>query len=64
VLYLCQGWLMPYVHAGWVVRIVSMGALVSAGALVYALAAILLGAFSRDDLQLLLRRRTSPTKPN
>jgi hypothetical protein len=34
--------------------------LVSAGGLVYALGAILLGAFSRDDLKLLLRRKRKP----
>lgn len=59
VLYLCQGWLMPYVHAGWFARIMAMGVLVGAGGVVYGLAAVLLGAFSRDDLQLLLRRRSA-----
>jgi putative peptidoglycan lipid II flippase len=34
-----------------------MGVLVSAGVLVYGLAAILLGAFSKADLALLLRRK-------
>ncbi|MDP9056731.1 MAG: murein biosynthesis integral membrane protein MurJ [Pseudomonadota bacterium] len=59
VLYLFQGRLMPYVHAGWIARIVTMGVLVGVGSAVYAVAAVLLGAFSRDDLQLLLRRRAA-----
>jgi len=57
VLYLFQGRLMPYVHAGWLARIVTMGVLVGAGAAVYGVAAIALGAFSRDDLQLMFRRQ-------
>ncbi len=57
VLYFCEGRLMPYVHAGWMARIVTMAVLVGAGAAVYGIAAILLGAFSRDDLQLMFRRR-------
>jgi putative peptidoglycan lipid II flippase len=34
-----------------------MAALVTAGAVVYGLATVILGAFSKDDLKLLLRRR-------
>ena len=57
VLWLTQGLLMPYVHGTWTVRIAALTVLVSAGCLVYGAATILLGAFSRDDLALLLRRR-------
>jgi putative peptidoglycan lipid II flippase len=57
VLWAGQGLLMPYVHGTWFVRFLTLAVLVSAGGLVYGLSAILLGAFSRDDLQLLLRRR-------
>ncbi|MCW1383190.1 murein biosynthesis integral membrane protein MurJ [Novosphingobium sp. KCTC 2891] len=57
VLWAAQGLLMPYVHGSWHVRFAALAALVSAGAVVYGLATILLGAFSKDDLQLLLRRR-------
>ncbi len=59
VLYLFQSRLMPYVHAGWFGRIVTMGVLVGAGAAVYGAAAIALGAFSTDDLQLMLRRKVA-----
>lgn len=57
VLWLGQGLVMPYVHGTWTIRIVAMAALVTAGAVVYGLATVILGAFSRDDLKLLLRRR-------
>jgi len=49
--------MMPYVHGTWFVRFGALAALVSGGALVYALATVILGAFSRDDIALLLRRR-------
>lgn len=57
VLWLTQGVLTPYIHGTWPVRFAALVALVSAGAVVYGLATVLLGAFSRDDLRLLLRRR-------
>ena len=62
VLWAGQGLLMPYVHGTWFVRFLTLAVLVSAGGLVYGLSAILLGAFSRDDLQLLLRRRRKTTQ--
>ncbi len=57
VLWLGQGLVMPYVQGTWTIRIAAMAALVTAGAVVYGLATVILGAFSRDDLKLLLRRR-------
>jgi putative peptidoglycan lipid II flippase len=59
VIWFLQPYLMPYVHGTWLVRIAAMAALVGAGALVYAVATFALGAFSRDDLQFLRRRRAS-----
>jgi putative peptidoglycan lipid II flippase len=38
-------------------RFGALAALVSGGMLVYALSTVVLGAFSRDDIALLLRRR-------
>lgn len=61
VMWAAQGLFMPYVHGAWTVRVAAMAALVSAGGLVYGLATVLLGAFSKDDLQLLLRRRRTTT---
>jgi putative peptidoglycan lipid II flippase len=57
VLWLGQGLVIPYVQGTWTIRIAAMAALVTAGAVVYGLATVILGAFSRDDLKLLLRRR-------
>jgi putative peptidoglycan lipid II flippase len=57
VLWLTQGLLMPYVHGTWLVRFAALAVLVSAGMVVYGLATVVLGAFSREDLALLLRRR-------
>lgn len=57
VLWTAQGLLMPYVHGTWFVRFLTLSVLVSAGGLVYGLSAILLGAFSKADLQFLLRRK-------
>ncbi|WP_374412052.1 murein biosynthesis integral membrane protein MurJ [Novosphingobium colocasiae] len=57
VLWLGQGVLTPYLHGSWLVRGGALAALVSAGSLVYGLAAIVSGAFTRDDLALLRRRR-------
>ena len=59
VLWVCEGRLMPYVHSTWHVRILAMVALVGAGSVVYGLATIALGAFSRDDIALLLRRKSA-----
>jgi putative peptidoglycan lipid II flippase len=61
VLWAGQGLLMPYVHGTWLVRFATLAVLVSAGMVVYGLATVLLGAFSKDDLQLLLRRRRKTT---
>lgn len=57
VLWRVQGWMMPHVHGSWIERFAALAALVSGGALVYALATLVMGAFSRDDIALLLRRR-------
>lgn len=59
-LWFAQGLLAPYVHGSWWVRGAALAVLVSAGALVYGLATLALGAFSRDDLKLLRRRRAAP----
>ena len=56
VLYLTQSHLMPYTHGSWALRFVTLTVLVTSGALVYGLATILLGAFTRADLALLKRR--------
>lgn len=60
VLWFGQTLMMPYIHGTWLVRGLALAALVSAGGLVYGLATILLGAFTRDDLALLRRRRARP----
>ncbi len=60
VLWAGQGLLTPYVHGTWFIRFAALVALVSSGTLVYGLCALLSGAFSRSDLQLLLRRRRKP----
>lgn len=62
VLWLTQGYMTPYVHGTWLVRFAALTVLVSAGGVVYGLATVLLGAFSKDDLQLLLRRRRKTTE--
>ncbi|MFC3173211.1 murein biosynthesis integral membrane protein MurJ [Novosphingobium bradum] len=54
-----QGLLTPYVHGTWLVRFAALAALVSAGTVVYGLATVVMGAFSKDDIALLLRRRRS-----
>jgi putative peptidoglycan lipid II flippase len=61
VLWAGQGLIMPYVHGTWLVRFAAMAVLVSSGVVVYGLATVLLGAFSKDDLRLLLRRRRTTT---
>jgi putative peptidoglycan lipid II flippase len=57
VVWLLQPRLMPYVHGAWFVRVAAMAVLVGAGSLVYAIATFVLGAFAREDLKLLRRRR-------
>lgn len=57
VLWLGQGLVMPYVAGTWMIRLAAMAALVTSGVVVYGLATVILGAFSKDDLKLLLRRR-------
>jgi putative peptidoglycan lipid II flippase len=47
----------PYLHGTWAVRGLTLAVLVSAGCLVYGLATLVSGAFTRDDLKLLRRRR-------
>jgi putative peptidoglycan lipid II flippase len=59
VLWWAQGLLTPYLHGSWLIRVGAMAALVSAGCVVYGLATVVLGAFSRDDLKLLRRRRAA-----
>jgi putative peptidoglycan lipid II flippase len=59
VLWAAQGYLMPYVHGTWLVRLATLSLLVSSGALVYGLATIVLGAFTRDDLRFLRRKRAN-----
>ncbi len=58
-LWAAQDLLTPYVHGSWLVRCTALAILVSAGALVYGAATLALGAFTRDDLKLLLRRRAA-----
>jgi len=57
VLWRGQMLIMPYVHGSWLMRFGALAALVSAGMVVYGLATVLMGAFSRDDIALLFRRR-------
>ena len=63
VLWISEGRLMPYVHGGWLMRFAALTLLVGAGALVYGAACFALGAFSRDDLDFLRRRRPLETPP-
>ena len=58
VLWVTQGRLTPYVHGSAIVRAGALAVLVGAGGLVYAIACVALGAFSRDDLALFRRRST------
>ncbi|WP_018075529.1 murein biosynthesis integral membrane protein MurJ [Novosphingobium nitrogenifigens] len=65
VLWRGQELIMPYVHGSWPVRFGALVALVSSGMVVYGIATVVMGAFSRNDLVLLVRRRrTSPTPSN
>jgi putative peptidoglycan lipid II flippase len=59
VLWLLQGQLIPYTHGSWAIRTGAMVVLVAAGGLVYAVATFALGAFTRDDLSFLRRRRAA-----
>lgn len=57
VMWFAQGLFMPWVHGTWTVRILVLTALVTSGALVYGLATVLLGAFTRDDIKVFFRRK-------
>jgi putative peptidoglycan lipid II flippase len=59
VLWATQGLVMPWVHGHWMVRAAALALLVISGALVYGVATFALGAFTRDDLQFLRRKRAS-----
>ncbi|MFM6930802.1 MAG: polysaccharide biosynthesis C-terminal domain-containing protein, partial [Novosphingobium sp.] len=56
-LWATQGLVMPWVHGTWLVRGAALAVLVFAGALVYGVATFVLGAFTRDDLKFLRRKR-------
>ena len=56
VLWTLQDRLTPYLDGTWTVRIAALAVLVGAGTLVYAVATLILGAFTRADLQLFFRR--------
>jgi putative peptidoglycan lipid II flippase len=60
VLWRGQEWVAPYVLGPWLERFGALAVLVSGGMVVYGLATVILGAFSRDDIALLFRRRASP----
>ncbi len=57
VLWRGQILIMPYVHGSWMMRFAALGALVTGGMVVYGLATVIMGAFSRDDIAMLIRRR-------
>lgn len=57
VLWFGQDLIAPYTHGTWLVRGLALAALVSTGGLVYGIGSIVSGAFTRDDLDLLRRRR-------
>ena len=57
VLWFTQGLVMPWVHGFWYERAAALGLLVFSGALVYVIATFVMGAFTRDDLQFLRRKR-------
>ncbi len=59
VLWMTQGLLTPYLHGTWFVRFLALGLLVSAGSLVYGALTFILGAFTRDDIKFLRRKRAS-----
>ena len=56
-LWAVQDQVMPYVHGTWMVRGAALAVLVTSGALVYGLATVLLGAFTRDDIKTFFRRK-------
>jgi len=58
-LYISEDRLTPYLHAAWYVRYAALVVLVGAGSLVYGAATFALGAFTRDDLAFLRRRRAN-----
>ncbi len=58
-MWLLQDRLTPYTHGSWAIRTGAMVVLVAAGGLVYAIATFALGAFTRDDLSFLRRRRAA-----
>ncbi|MET4663965.1 murein biosynthesis integral membrane protein MurJ [Sphingomonas sp. PvP056] len=57
ILWLLQGLFAPYTHGSWLIRTGAMVVLVGAGGLVYAIMTFVLGAFTRDDLSFLRRKR-------
>ncbi|WP_395328714.1 murein biosynthesis integral membrane protein MurJ [Novosphingobium sp. BL-8H] len=59
VLWFGEDLLTPYLHGSWLVRGLALATLVSAGGVVYALATLVTGAFTRDDLALLRRRKAA-----
>ncbi|MDQ2878510.1 MAG: murein biosynthesis integral membrane protein MurJ [Pseudomonadota bacterium] len=59
MLWLLEGYLTPYTHGGWLIRTAAMAVLVAAGGVVYAVATFVLGAFTRDDLAFLRRKRAA-----
>jgi putative peptidoglycan lipid II flippase len=59
VLWTGQDRLLPYLHGPWFMRFTALTLLVSAGALVYGVATFVLGAFTRDDIQFLRRKRAT-----
>jgi putative peptidoglycan lipid II flippase len=59
VLWWLQGYAAPYTQGTWTIRLAALAALVGGGALVYAAATFLMGAFTRDDLRFLRRRRAA-----
>ena len=58
-LWALQSQLMPYSRGLWPVRFGMLAVLVGGGAVVYAAATFLLGAFTRDDLRFLRRKRAT-----
>lgn len=59
VLWCGEDLLTPWLQDTWFIRGAALVALVSAGCLVYGLASVLTGAFTRADLQLLRRSRAN-----
>ena len=57
VLWFAQGLVTPWVLGFWYERTAALGLLVFSGALVYVIATFVMGAFTRDDLQFLRRKR-------